>query len=66
MFELKVPHGLIEARIDLSSEGLQNPAVTTWSRVPHPDENLNTPRTSSPWPILNRDDDSIIIGESAR
>jgi hypothetical protein len=37
-----------------------------WSRVPHAGEKLNTRRTNSPWPILDRDDDSILVGEPAR
>jgi beta-lactamase regulating signal transducer with metallopeptidase domain len=65
LYELMAPQGLLDARIDLTGEGLREPTVGTWTRAAREEEKLADPRTKAAWPVLDRDDDSIIIGEPA-
>jgi beta-lactamase regulating signal transducer with metallopeptidase domain len=65
LYELKAPHGLREARIDLTNEGLRQPAVATWTRAVREGEKSDRPNTNAAWPVLDQDDASIIVGQPA-
>lgn len=65
LYELKAPHGLLDARIDLTNEGLRQPVVGTWTRAVRDNEKSDVSNTSAAWPVLDQDDDTIIVGRPA-
>ena len=65
LYELKAPQGLLDARIDLTNEGLRQPVVGTWTRAVRENEKSDAPNTSAAWQILDQDDDTIIVGQPA-
>ena len=65
LFELKAPQGLLDARIDLTNEGLRQPVVGTWTRTVRDNEKSATSNTSAAWQVLDHDDDTIIVGQPA-
>lgn len=61
VYQLKAPRGLVNAAIDLTQSGT-NSSQNNWTRAVRDGEKLEGLRTNAGWAVLDRDDDSIIVG----
>ncbi|MBC7965584.1 MAG: carboxypeptidase regulatory-like domain-containing protein, partial [Fuerstia sp.] len=61
VFQLKAPKGLVNATIDMTNSG-SNSSQNIWTRAVRDEEKLEGPRTNAGWAVLDRDDDTIIVG----
>lgn len=64
VFEVKAPKGLVNATL-VDAEVPAGPRQK-WTRAVREGEHRDGPRTDAGWKTLDRDDDSIVVGEPAR
>ena len=63
LFQIKAPKGLLNATL-VDAEVPTGPRQE-WSRSVREGEKIDGPRTDAGWSVLDRDDDSIVVGEPA-